>query len=104
MSRTEATRQPSLGTPERSSTSLAVPVTPQENHIMWLDCQEAYLAWADILSTFTLTLAFLDVSAWLILAGHDIGGMILGTVDLVALTTVFVTRRTMMSPSRDSTS
>lgn len=39
---------------------------------------------------FIITLAFLFVSGWLINRGHDVAGTVLGTVDLVALVTVFV--------------
>lgn len=60
---------------------------------MWLDRQEVYLAWAGLISAFIIALSFLGVSAWLISTGNQISGAILGTVDLVALTTVFVTRR-----------
>jgi hypothetical protein len=60
---------------------------------MWLDRQEVYLAWVGMITAFTLALAFLGVSAWLISTGHEVSGTILGTVDLVALTTVFITRR-----------
>lgn len=46
---------------------------------------------------FVIALSFLGVSAWLILAGHEITGAVLGTVDLVALVTVFVVGRNPMS-------
>jgi uncharacterized membrane protein len=39
---------------------------------------------------FIIALAFLLVSAWLINGGHEVAGVILGSVDLVALVTVFV--------------
>jgi uncharacterized membrane protein len=42
---------------------------------------------------FVVALAFLAASAWLILNGHEISGAVLGTVDLVALVTVFVLGR-----------
>lgn len=60
---------------------------------MWLDRQEAYLAWAGIVSAFLLSLAFLITSGWLISQNHEISGTILGTVDLVALATIFITRQ-----------
>jgi hypothetical protein len=71
----------------------AADVTPQEAHIMMLDRHEVYLAWAGIISAFVLSLAFLGCSTWLIAQDHDMGGTILGTIDLVALVTVFVTRQ-----------
>ena len=37
-----------------------------------------------------IVLKFLDVSYKLVVAGHDIAGTVLGTVDLVALAAVFV--------------
>lgn len=60
---------------------------------MWLDRQEVYLAWAGIVSAFTLSLAFLVVSGWLIMAGHEVSGTVLGTIDLVSLATVFITQK-----------
>jgi hypothetical protein len=65
---------------------------------MWLDRQEAYLAWAGLTTAFILALSFLGVSAWLIYSGFGVGGTILGTVDLVALVTVFITGRTKGRP------
>jgi hypothetical protein len=78
-------------------------LTPQERHIIWLDRQETYLAWAGIFGAFTITLAFLIVSAWVISIGHEVGGTILGTVDLVALSTVFITRRAIQLGSKTPT-
>jgi uncharacterized membrane protein len=40
-----------------------------------------------------IAVLFLAVSAWLIFTGHDIAGTVLGSVDLVALVTVFVVGR-----------
>lgn len=40
-----------------------------------------------------ISFAFLGTSAWLIVTGHEVSGTVLGTVDLVALATVFVTGR-----------
>jgi K+ transporter len=39
---------------------------------MWLDRQEVYLAWVGMITAFTLALAFLGVSAWLISTGHEV--------------------------------
>lgn len=38
-----------------------------------------------------IALAFLAVAAWCILAGHDVAGSILGSFDVVAIVTVFIT-------------
>ena len=78
---------------EPPSTAIQPSVTAAEQHIMWLDRQETYLTWAGLTAAFTLALSFLGVSAWLIYYGHEVGGTILGTVDLVALVTVFITGR-----------
>jgi hypothetical protein len=84
---------------EQRGNSVDSSITPaqrsllRERHIMWLDRQEVYLAWAGLISAFVLALSFLGVSAWLIFAGHEVSGTILGTVDLVALVTVFITGR-----------
>ncbi len=45
------------------------------------------------MSGLIVALAFLGVSGWLISDGHELAGSILGTVDLVALVTVFVIGR-----------
>jgi hypothetical protein len=42
---------------------------------------------------FVIALSFLGVSGWLISGSHDVGGTILGSVDLVALVAVFITGR-----------
>lgn len=60
---------------------------------MWLDRQQAYLAWAGIVSAFLLSVAFLVVAGWLILGDHEVSGTILGTVDLVSLVAIFITRQ-----------
>ncbi len=78
---------------EVPSAASAGQVTPQEAHIMWLDRQQAYLSWAGLVSAFTLSIAFLLVSAYLIMRDHEISGAVLGTVDLVALVAVFITRQ-----------
>lgn len=78
---------------EPPGTAIQLSVTAAEQHIMWLDRQETYLTWVGLAMAFTLALSFLGVSAWLIYSGHEVGGTILGTVDLVALVTVFITGR-----------
>lgn len=50
--------------------------------------------WLNVLGLITgliVALSFLGVSAWLIDGDHTVAGTILGSVDLVALVTVFVT-------------
>lgn len=42
---------------------------------------------------FAVAVLFLVVSAWLISNDHDVAGAVLGSVDLVALTAVFVLGR-----------
>jgi hypothetical protein len=60
---------------------------------MWLDRQETYLAWAGLTAAFFIALAFLGVSAWIILSGNVVSGTVLGTVDIIGLVTVFITRQ-----------
>jgi uncharacterized membrane protein len=50
---------------------------------------------------FVITILFLLVSAGLILAGHTVEGTILGSVDLVALATVFVVGRAEQRQERE---
>ncbi len=45
---------------------------------------------AGIVAGLIITLAFLGVCAWLIYNGHDMAGTVLGSVDLVALVSLFV--------------
>jgi uncharacterized membrane protein len=45
------------------------------------------------LSGLVVSMAFLATSAWLIDGGHELAGTVIGTVDLVALATVFVVGR-----------
>lgn len=47
-------------------------------------------SWMGLFAGLIVTLAFLFVSAGLIRDGHEVAGSVLGTVDLVALVTVFV--------------
>lgn len=42
---------------------------------------------------FALAILFLAGSVWLVLAGYPVAGTVLGTVDLVALVTVFIVGR-----------
>ena len=67
---------------DNSAQSPAIPAERslrREQHVIWLDRQETYLAWAGLISAFILALSFLGVSAWLIFAGHEVGGTVLGS-------------------------
>ncbi len=55
--------------------------------------RERRLEYVGLISGFVIALAFLSVSAWLIQGGHEVGGTVLGTVDIVGLFTVFVVGR-----------
>lgn len=59
----------------------------------WQVRQQVFLQWTGLFLGFLTTLAFLGVSAWLIDGGASVAGTILGTIDLVALVTVFVIGR-----------
>jgi hypothetical protein len=48
---------------------------------------------------FLVTLAFLGVAGWLINGDHEWSGTVLGSVDLVALVTVFVLGRKSAAPT-----
>jgi uncharacterized membrane protein len=47
---------------------------------------------------FALAVFFLGASVWLALAGHPVPGTIIGTVDIVALVTVFIVGRREDNP------
>ncbi len=49
---------------------------------------------------FVVTLAFLLASVWLVSTGHDVGGGVIGTVDLVALVSIFVIGQKSQSDER----
>ena len=48
---------------------------------------------AGLLAGFLISVFFLCAAVWLVLADHDTAGIILGSVDLVGLVTVFVLGR-----------
>src|SRR3954470_1513795 len=56
----------------------------------WITKQEYKLRWAGMISGLVLALAFLTGAVFLINGDHDAAGTVLGSVDLVALVTVFV--------------
>ncbi|MFE5566598.1 hypothetical protein ACFQ68_16550 [Amycolatopsis japonica] len=72
---------------------------PETRHIIWADRQSAFLSWAGLIIAFLITLGFLAVSTWIVLAGHDAAGTVICTVDLVALVTVFVTQKNRAKPT-----
>ena len=49
---------------------------------------------------FVVTLAFLAAAVYLVMNGYEVAGVILGTVDLVALVTVFVIGNQMVKTER----
>jgi uncharacterized membrane protein len=51
---------------------------------------EARRSWGGLIAGVIVSLAFVVVSGFLIYAGHDVSGTILGTLDLAALVAVFV--------------
>lgn len=62
-------------------------------HEAWQDRQEKYLEWAGLAAGLLIALAFLTAASLLVASGHDVAGTFLGTVDIVALVTVFVLGR-----------
>ncbi len=50
-------------------------------------------SFAGLRAGFLISVFFLCASVWLVLADHDTAGIILGSVDLVGLVTVFVLGR-----------
>jgi hypothetical protein len=65
----------------------------KERQVAWNQRQLAFFAWGGLVSAFVIALAFLAASVWIILSGHEVGGTIVGTVDIVGLVTVFVSAR-----------
>lgn len=99
--------QPSsvLGMPSAADLAEYANVFPELPHEMWDEVRELMRQKRQLDKAtsrrkttgqwlgFVIALAFLGVSAWLINGGHDTAGVILGSVDLVALVAVFVTGR-----------
>lgn len=54
---------------------------------------EVFLSRLGMASAFVLALVFLGAAVWLVLAGHEVAGTVLGSFDLVALASVFITRK-----------
>jgi hypothetical protein len=63
-------------------------------HQIAMERSQLRLEWAGLWSALALAFAFLLVAASVIVKGYAVAGTILGTVDLVALVTVFVKGRT----------
>ena len=59
-------------------------------HQQSMDQGHAKRSYAGLVAGFVVAVMFLGVAGWLISSGHDIAGTILGSVDLVGLTAVFV--------------
>lgn len=70
------------------------------DHQMAMERSESQREWAGLAAAWTISIAFLIVSAYVITSGYEVGGTILGTVDLVALVAVFVTGRGNPTASR----
>jgi uncharacterized membrane protein len=62
----------------------------EQRHIHELDDQQLGRARRGQVFALTISLAFLGVSGFLISGGHDVAGTVIGSVDLVALATVFI--------------
>lgn len=59
-------------------------------HRQEMDRKRSWRSTVGLVAGVIIALAFLGVAAWLINAGHGVFGTILGSVDLVALVSVFV--------------
>ena len=67
-------------------------VTPAERHVMQMDVAELRLTRLGMWMAVAIALAFLTAATWLASDSHDNAGIALGTVDIVGLVTVFITR------------
>lgn len=79
-------------------------VQDEQRHLHAVDLAEISLRRRGQLFGFIIAIAFLAVAGFLISGNHDIAGTVIGSVDLVALTTVFVvgqrTQRSEIEPTR----
>lgn len=66
-------------------------LSPSERHLAWLDHMEVRLAWGGLIAAVVLSVFVFSIAALLVLKGHGTSGTVLGSVDLVALATVFIT-------------
>jgi uncharacterized membrane protein len=65
-------------------------VQEEQRHLQAMDHAEISLSRRGQLFGFIIAISFLVVSGFLINQGHTVAGTVIGSVDLVALTTVFV--------------
>lgn len=65
-------------------------VQDEQRHLHALDLAELSLRRRGQLFGFIIAIAFLAVAGFLVSGNHEIAGTVIGSVDLVALTTVFV--------------
>lgn len=65
----------------------------ERSHRHRMDRQHSRRASMGLAAGLLVAVLFLVVSAWLINDGHDVAGAVIGSVDLVALTAVFVLGR-----------
>lgn len=70
----------------------------ERQHRHRMDAKQARRDSWGLAAGFIVAVLFLLVAAWLIDGGHEIAGVVLGTVDLVALTAVFVLGRRSEDP------
>jgi hypothetical protein len=92
-----STRQPDeaavLGRYMSADAGTRAVIEGQLIHRRWLDRQDAMQAWAGLAAAAVLSLAFLGAATFLIYTDHDAAGSVLGSIDLVALVTVFIIGR-----------
>jgi uncharacterized membrane protein len=65
-------------------------VEQQADHRQQMERSADQRAWWGLAAAFVVSMSFLGSSVWLIASGARLEGTILGTVDLVALASVFV--------------
>jgi uncharacterized membrane protein len=68
-------------------------VQEEQRHLHYVERAEVSLTRRGQLFGFIIAISFLVVSAVLVTLGHTVAGTVIGSVDLVALTTVFVAGR-----------
>jgi len=65
-------------------------VQEEQKHLQYVERSEISLRRRGQLFGFIIAISFLVVSGFLVSQNHDVAGTVIGSVDLVALTTVFV--------------
>jgi uncharacterized membrane protein len=68
-------------------------VQEEQRHLHYMERAEISLGQRGQIFGFIISISFLVVSAILVALGHSVAGTVIGSVDLVALTTVFVVGR-----------